>query len=187
VAGTGQEGGALPPGGAGLRYGDPWAAPPEARDPVRRLRGHLVFPVTVWLAASPEGCPVGLTISSVLLAPGEPSLIAGLVSPATDLGEFFAAGSAGSATSFVVHVVGASHRRLAQHFSGELPGESVAVSASAWGFVLDGVEDRLFCRARSTREFGWSLLVEAVIEAAEVGPAGRALAWYHGEYRVLEA
>jgi 3-hydroxy-9,10-secoandrosta-1,3,5(10)-triene-9,17-dione monooxygenase reductase component len=183
VEGAGRNEPAGPPGGAGLHYGEPWAAPPEARDPLRRLRGRLVLPVTVWLAASPEGSPVGLTISSVLLAQGEPPMLAGLVSAATELGELFASGSA---KSFAVHVLGASHRRLAQHFSGELPGERVAVSSSAWGFVLDEVEDRLFCRARSTRDFGWSLLVEAVVEATEAGPARRGLAWYHGEYRVLE-
>ena len=44
-----------PTGGASVRYGDPWAAPLEARDPVRRLRGHLVLPVTVWTAGTVEG------------------------------------------------------------------------------------------------------------------------------------
>jgi hypothetical protein len=44
----------------------PFAVPPERRDPVRRLRGRLVAPVTVWTAGRPPG-GAGLTVSSELL------------------------------------------------------------------------------------------------------------------------
>jgi 3-hydroxy-9,10-secoandrosta-1,3,5(10)-triene-9,17-dione monooxygenase reductase component len=176
------------PSGASLRYGDPWAAAPEARDPVRRLRGRLVMPVTIWLAQPPGGGakPVGLTISSVLLAQGEPAMLAGLVSPDHQLGELLSAGGVG--TAFVVHVLGAGHRRLAQHFAGEVPApeEMLAVSGSPHGPVLDAVTERLFCRTVSMKPLGWSLLVEAEVGLVEAGAPGRGLAWYHGSYRVVE-
>ena len=97
-----------PTGGASLRYGDPWASPPEARDPVRRLRGHLVLPVTIWTAGTVEGTegsertvdnepgpekmpPVGLTVSSVVLSQGAPPMLAGLISPASDFADVLTA------------------------------------------------------------------------------------------------
>jgi 3-hydroxy-9,10-secoandrosta-1,3,5(10)-triene-9,17-dione monooxygenase reductase component len=220
-------------GGASVRYGKPWADPPGARDPLRRLRGHLVMPVTVWLAPDQAGwlapdqddgtnpaivgpeeagegdradsgdeahegdradaadesdatLAVGLTVSSALVSLGEPAMLAGLVSPASDLADALAANPSGR---FVVHLLGGTHRRLAQHFSGELPAppELLETRPSAFGPVLDAVRDRIYCRVTATKPFGWSLLVEAEVEHAEVGQAGKGLAWYHGTFHVLES
>jgi 3-hydroxy-9,10-secoandrosta-1,3,5(10)-triene-9,17-dione monooxygenase reductase component len=176
-----------PPGGATLRYGDPWAEPPEARDPVRRLRGHLVLPVTIWMAGNgEEGMPpVGLTVSSVVLAQGAPPVLAGLISPASDFADVLADSSSGR---FVVQLLGSSHRRLAQHFAGELPApdELLITRPSAHGPVLESVPDRMFCRMTASKPFGWSLLIEAQVEETRVGEPGRGLAWYHGGFQVLE-
>ena len=164
-----------------MHYGDPWADPPADRDPFRRLRGHLVLPVTVWLAGGPPGAGLaGLTVSSLLLAQGDPPMLAGLISPGSDLADALSPPSA----QFVVHLVGAGHRRLAQHFAGELPAptELLATRLLPHGPVLEVLGDRIFCRATSTKDFGWSLLVEAQVEGVEVAGAGRPLAWYHGAY-----
>jgi len=171
-------------GGASLHYGDPWAPPPAERDPLRRLRGHLVLPVTIWLAEMPGGNgPVGLTVSSVFFAQGEPPLLAGLVAPLSDLASVVEK----PGTGFVVHVLGAGQRRLAQHFAGELPApeDMLAATASAHGPLLGAVPDRALCRSSAARPFGWSLLVEAVVEEVEVAPTGNALAWWHGGYRSI--
>jgi 3-hydroxy-9,10-secoandrosta-1,3,5(10)-triene-9,17-dione monooxygenase reductase component len=174
-------------GGASVRYGDPWASPLEARDPVRRLRGHLVLPVTVWTAGNgdEELSPVGLTVSSVLISQGAPPMLAGLISPASDFADVLEASPSGR---FAVQILGSSHRRLAQHFAGELPApeELLATRSSPYGLVLEAVTDRLFCRMTDTTPFGWSLLVEAEIEETEAGEPGRGLAWYHGAYHVLD-
>ncbi len=173
-----------PPAGASLRYGDPWAVAPAERDPLRRLRGHLVLPVTVWLADVPDaGEPAGLTVSSVLIGQGDPGVLAGLVSPLSDL----ASAIQQSGAPFVVHVLSGGHQRLAQHFAGELtaPPDLLGTSPSPYGPVLDAVPDRAFCRSVAAKPFGWSLLVEAVVEAVEVSPAGNGLAWYHGGFEVL--
>ena len=184
-----------------MRYGDPWAAPLEARDPVRRLRGHLVLPVTVWTAGTVEGAegaggaepglekmpPVGLTVSSVLLSQGAPPMLAGLISPASDFADVVTASASGR---FVVQLLGSGHRRLAQHFAGELPApeELLLTRPSPHGPLLEKVPDRLFCRMTDNKPFGWSLLVEAEVEGTEVGDtAGKGLAWYRGGFQVLDA
>ncbi len=173
--------------GSSLRYGNPWEEPPDARDPLRRLRGHLVLPVTVWLAeALEEGeGPVGLTVSSVLMSQGEPPMLAGLISNESELADALEASSSGR---FVVQLLGAAHRRLAQHYSGELPAPAnlLAVAETPRGPVLEAVPDRVFCRVSSSKSFGWSLLVEAEVEDIEVGEAGKGLAWYHGGFHVLD-
>ena len=173
--------------GSVLRYGNPWADPPEARDPLRRLRGHLVLPVTVWLAPSSEGggeALVGLTVSSVMLGQGEPPMLAGLVTPSSELADVLGAPPA----RFVVHVLGATHRRLAQHFAGDVPAPSEMLTAhpSAYGPLLDEVSDRALCRAVSVTPFGWSLLVAAEIDEVQVAGGGKGLAWYHGAFHVVE-
>jgi 3-hydroxy-9,10-secoandrosta-1,3,5(10)-triene-9,17-dione monooxygenase reductase component len=180
-----------PAAGASVRYGDPWAEPREARDPVRRLRGHLVLPVTVWMAGNgdpgDEAAPgVGLTVSSVVFGQGAPPMLAGLVSPASDFADALQASDSGR---FVVQVLNGAHRRLAQHFAGELPApdELLATRPSPYGPVLEAVADRIFCRMTGNKPFGWSLLIEAEVEATEPGPPGRGLAWYHGAFRALEA
>jgi 3-hydroxy-9,10-secoandrosta-1,3,5(10)-triene-9,17-dione monooxygenase reductase component len=48
-----------------------FAVPPGRRDPARRWRGRLVAPVTVWTAGHPPS-GAGLTVSSVLVAEGQP-------------------------------------------------------------------------------------------------------------------
>ena len=169
------------PGGASLRYGNPWADPPQSRDPLRRWRGHLVLPITVWLAADAAGAvPVGLTVSSLVVGQGEPPMLAGLISPSSELADALSASSA----QFVVHVVGSGQRRLAQHFAGELPAppELLATRLSPQGPVLEALGDRIFCRVSASKPFGWSLLVEAEVVDVEVGEPSKALAWYHGAY-----
>ena len=172
-------------GGASVRYGNPWADPPTARDPLRRLRGHLVLPVTVWLAGDVDGrAPLtGLTVSSVLMSQGEPASLAGLVTPGSDLADLLGHPS----SRFVVHLLGAPHRRLAQHFAGDLaaPAELLVADNSTHGPLLDVVADRALCRTTSVKPFGWSLLVEAEVEGVQVAEAGKGLALYHGAFHVL--
>lgn len=135
----------------------------------------------MWLAGSAGPAPLtGLTVSSVLVAQGEPPLLAGLVAPLSDL----AAAVCAPAATFVVHVLADGHQRLAKHFSGELPApaEMLSTTASAHGPVLNAVAERLACRTLRWREFGWSILVEAEIEDVTAAKGGRGLAWYRGVF-----
>ena len=137
--------------------------------------------MTVWLAGdASSGVLTGLTVSSVLVAQGEPPLVAGLVAPLSDLAEAVRTAGAG----FVVHVLADGHQRLAKHFSGELPAPAdlLSTTTSPYGPVLDAVAERLCCRTRKCSEFGWSTLVEAEIEDITTAAAGRGLAWYRGAF-----
>ena len=183
---SGDDGGSDEVVRSSLRYGNPWADAPRARGPLRQLRGHLVLPVTVWLAGDVggDGAPLtGLTVSSVLLSEGEPPKLAGLVTPSSDLADMIGS----SSDRFVVHLLGAAHRRLAQHFAGDLaaPSELLVAEGSLYGPLLVAVGDRRLCRTTSVKPFGWSLLVEAEVESVQVAQAGKGLAFYHGAFHVL--
>jgi 3-hydroxy-9,10-secoandrosta-1,3,5(10)-triene-9,17-dione monooxygenase reductase component len=175
-------------GGSTVHFGDPWADPEESRDPVRRLRGRLAAGVTVWTSGesgSSAGEWTGLTVSSLLLAQGEPPELAGIVGPDTDLADMI-----GATNRFVVHVLSdtPNHRRLAQHFAGILPAadELLDFEPSAHGPLLTSVADRLGCRAVEMRPLGWSLLVTAVIDDVTLAPAGPGLAWQRGRFHRIK-
>ena len=162
----------------------PFATPPERRDPARRLRGRLLAPVTVWTAGEPPG-GAGLTVSSVLVAEGEPARLLGLIDATSAFWEAMLDSGA-----FVVHVLAAGDRRLAERFGEVRPPirgafTGLAVAASPWGPVLAGRRPRAACRlARSTRT-GHLELVEGTIEELELHDLDDPLAWLHGGYRTV--
>ena len=62
------------------------------RDPVRQLRGRLGGAVTLWTSGTGDG-PLdraGLTVTSVLVANGEPPRLLALLDPDSDLAETLA-------------------------------------------------------------------------------------------------
>jgi 3-hydroxy-9,10-secoandrosta-1,3,5(10)-triene-9,17-dione monooxygenase reductase component len=160
----------------------PFSTPPERRDPVRRMRARLVAPVTVWTAGRPSS-GAGLTVSSVLVAQGEPARLLGLIDPTTAFWEAMR-----EAGTFVVHVLAVADRPLAERFS-EIrppirgPFEGLEVSESPWGPVLGGARPRVACRLASTSTVGYAELVEAVIERLELDDLEDPLAYLHGSYR----
>lgn len=188
-SGTGDLGDGGSEGGASVHYGNPWQDPPSHRDPVRQARASMPWPVTVWLAGASGAQPGsallrGLTVSSVMVAQGEPPLLAGLLPPLSDLAEVIAVPGA----TFTVSVLGQGQQRYARHFSGEptIPDQELAYASSPFGPVLSDVPTWLGCRCRSGREFGWSLLVEAEVVEAHTTSAAVGLAWYRGGFaRVL--
>jgi 3-hydroxy-9,10-secoandrosta-1,3,5(10)-triene-9,17-dione monooxygenase reductase component len=179
---------------AGMATGDdpirigaahPFATPPERRDPARRLRGRLVAPVTVWTAGRPPG-GAGLTVSSLLVAEGEPARLLGLIDPTSAFWEAMR-----EAGTFVVHVLAAADRSLAERFSENRPPVrgafgGLAVSSSPWGPVLGGVRPRASCRLAGSTTVGYAELVEGVIEQLELHDLDDPLAWLHGGYHSLE-
>src|SRR5665811_1166568 len=64
----------------------PFLAPEADRDPVRRTRGRLVAPVTI-VTAGDEAGTAGLTVSSLMLAEGDPGSVHFLLGPTTDVAE----------------------------------------------------------------------------------------------------
>ena len=160
----------------------PFAVPPERRDPARRLRGRLVAPVTVWTAGRPPG-GAGLTVSSVLVAEGQPARLLGLIDPTSAFWE-----AAQETGAFVVHVLAAGDRALAERFSEVRPPirgpfERLEVAESPWGPVLGGSRPRAACRLAGSTPVGYAELVEGVIEQLELPDLENPLAYLHGGYR----
>ena len=153
---------------------DPALLPPEQRDPGRRLRGRLAAPVTVWTAGGGDGVGggapaerVGLTVSSVLVAEGEPPEVVGLLGPLSDFWD-----TARATKRFVLHVLGAGQAGLAERFAGHYPGdpyEGLRVSASPAGPVLEDCDTRAACSLTGQLEVGPGLLVRATLDEITVG------------------
>jgi 3-hydroxy-9,10-secoandrosta-1,3,5(10)-triene-9,17-dione monooxygenase reductase component len=162
----------------------PFATPPDRRSPARRWRGRLPAPVTVWTAGEPSG-GAGLTVSSVLVAEGEPTRLLGLVDPTSAFWE-----AAQRATAFVVHVLAVGDRALAERFAEVRPPvrgafDGVEAAASPWGPVLGGRRPWAGCRLATATPVGYAQLVEGVVERLELHDLDDPLAWLHGRYATV--
>ena len=141
------------------------------RDPVRRLRGRLGGAVTLWTSGTGDG-PLdraGLTVTSMLVANGQPPRVLALLDPDSDLAEMLA--ETGLA---VVSLLTWDDRALADAFGGTAPAPGGAFRLGAfvqtpWGPRLAGAATWGGVRLESTAEVGWSSLVTCVIEELEVG------------------
>lgn len=163
---------------------DPFAAPESERDPIRRFRGRLAAPVTIVTAGDDTGRS-GLTISSIMLAEGEPGSVQFLLGPTADVYEIIE-----RTDRFVVHVLAQSDRGLSDVFAGRRPSpggpfSGFAVSSSDWGPTLDDVADRAYCSGVSVIEQGYSLLVSAGIDRVEITDLVDPLVYHRGSYRRL--
>ena len=153
-----------------IHQGHPFAEPEPERDPVRRFRGRLGSSVTLWTSGT-GGDRAGLTVSSVLVALGEPGRVLGLVDPDSDLAA--AVAEAGTAT---VQLLAWEHRDLADAFAGVAPAPGGPFrlgswTQTTWGPVLDGVTAWAGVRMREPgREVGWSLLLDGEVEHVEIRP-----------------
>jgi flavin reductase (DIM6/NTAB) family NADH-FMN oxidoreductase RutF len=144
----------------------PFVPPEGDRDPLRRLRGHLPAPVTVWAAGSGPDRR-GLTVSSVLVAAGEPAHVLGLVDEESLLWDE-------PPETLTVNVLGPGHAYLAEAFAGTAPAPGGPFtqgewSDSEWGPVLADAAGWLGVRLVSEppRHVGWGLLLDGVVEHVE--------------------
>ena len=125
-------------------------------------------------------------MSSVLVAEGEPARLLGLIDPTSAL--FEAAQETGA---FVVHVLAAGDRALAERFS-EIrppirgPFDGLQVAESPWGPVLGGSRPRAACRLAGSTPVGYAELVEGMIEQLELVDLEDPLAYLHGGYRSVQ-
>lgn len=163
---------------------NPFADPIEARAPARRLRGRLPAPVTLWTAGSLESA-TGLTVSSMLVAEGEPSLVVGLVSPMTDLFEVIQ-----ETGKWVVHVLEQGDRELSERFAGLRPSPGglftgLVVEASEHGPVLASLRSRAYCSLTGWDQAGYHQLLRGHIDSIELAEEGDPLVHLRGRYRQL--
>ncbi|AEV89167.1 flavin reductase [Actinoplanes sp. SE50] len=160
---------------------DPFAVPDEEKSAVRRFRGRLAAPVTIWTAPG----PAGLTVSSTLVADGDPGRVLGLIDEESD---FWAA--AERAGRFTVVPLVPADRQLADRFAGLMPAPGGLFATGGWretayGPVPAHATAWAQCRLVDSRPCGWAMLVEAVIEAVTFEAPGAPLVHHRGSYREL--
>jgi len=145
-----------------IHSGHPFADP--VPDPVRRLRGRLGGAVTLW--TSGHDPRAGHTVSSVMVAGGEPGRVVGLVDPDSDLRDVL-----GETGRGVVHLLRWEHRDLAEAFAGQLPAPGGPFTLGSWEQTAHG--PRLLSagswaavEVESVEPVGWSdLVVARIVEA----------------------
>ncbi len=167
--------------GARIHSSDPFAVPDQDKSEVRRLRGRLAAPVTLWTTPG----PAGLTVSSMLVADGDPGRVLGLIDEESDFWE-----AAEAAGRFAVTPLTPADRQLADRFAGLMPAPGGLFATGGWtetewGPVPDGADTWAGCRLEGSRPYGWNLLVEAVAEVVRTGPAPTPLIHYRGRYHEL--
>ncbi len=154
---------------------------PDA-DPVRRLRGRLGGAVTLWTSGA-DAPRAGLTVSSVMVAGGEPGRVLALVDPDSDLRDVLE--ETGRA---VVHLLAWEHRDLAEAFAGQLPSPGGPFRMGEWEQTEHGPRlvtapswaTSSWSRAETV---GWSDLVVARIVDVVLGEDDEPLEHRRGRYR----
>ncbi len=151
-------------------------------DPVRRFRGRLGGQVSLLTAGSSALGRAGLTVSSLVLAHGEPARVLALVDPDSDLADLVE--STGRA---VVHLLSWGHRDLAEAFAGTAPApggpfRAATFEDTAWGPRLADATTWAGVALESAAEVGWSTLLTCVVEDLTVGDDDAPLVHRRGRY-----
>lgn len=180
-----------------IHASNPFATPDDQRSPVRRLRGRLPSPVTLWTAGAGND-RAGLTVSSVLIVDGDPGRVIGVVGDESELWTRMQATG-----RFAMIQLAPEDRQVADRFAGMLPAPGGPFRVGSWrqtefgpvpdGSPADDPDDggggaggsRTWagCRLGGSREVGWGLLVEASIEQITFAPATDVLSHIGGRYR----
>ncbi len=148
----------------------PFATPEGERDAARRLRGRLGGQVSLWTAGTGAD-RVGLTVSSVMIALGEPAVLVGLLDPDSDLADHL---QSAAQVPCVVQLLEWRHHDLAEKFAGQMPAPGGLFGAADWlesayGPRLVDAETWAECVVRDVRELGWSIEFTCRIESGTLG------------------
>lgn len=153
---------------------------------MRRLRGRLASPVTVWTAGQDHG-RAGLTVSSLLVADGEPGVIVGVLDSLAEFWDVLRATGRG-----VVNVLGWRDRQLGDAFGyvAPAPGGPFRLGEwqpTEWGPALTSADSWAGCRLvdGSPATVGWGLRVELVIEHVVLAELDQPLVHRRGRYRTF--
>ncbi|MGD7787304.1 flavin reductase family protein [Propionibacteriaceae bacterium Y1700] len=165
----------------------PFLEPPDRRRALRRLRGRWPAGVSVWTAHGRR--PVGLTISSMLIADGDPGGVVGLVDPDSELMDAIT-----DTGGFTVSVLARGHDRLADAFAGLTPAPGGPFTLGTWqeheyGPWLVGSIAALSVRVDETSAVsGWSRLVAGTISEvlSPLDETAEPLAHLRGRYGTVD-
>lgn len=150
-------------------------------DPARRLRGRLGGAVTLWTSGD-ESDRAGLTVSSLVVATGEPASFVALIDPDSEL--FSRLRETGTA---VVHLLRWADRHLADAFAGVTPAPGGAFrlgewEQTPWGPRLSTASSWAGVRLTDARPVGWSELVTCTLEEIVLGDDDEPLGHRRGRY-----
>lgn len=165
-----------------IHTGHPFADPDP--DPARRLRGRLGGAVTLWTCG--EGAArSGLTVTSLMVALGpQPSLLA-LLDPDSDLLD--ALRDSGRA---VVQLLRWDDRQLAEAFAGTAPApggpfRQAEFVPTPYGPRLAAATTWADVALVAERPVGWSVEVEAALDAVTIGADDAPLLHRRGRFASL--
>ncbi|MCD4524957.1 flavin reductase family protein [Nocardioides sp. cx-173] len=150
-------------------------------DPVRRLRGRLGGAVSLWTAGAGRDRS-GLTVTSLMLANGEPAHVLALLDPDADLTERLLETGRG-----VVQLLSWPDRDLADAFAGTAPAPGGpfrmgAFEETEWGPRLASSGTWAAVSLADSREVGWSLEVTCRLDSLAVGEDDAPLLHRRGRY-----
>ena len=159
----------------------PFLDPESERDPARRFRGRLGGAVTLWTSGA-DGDRAGLTVSSLMVAGGEPARILALLDPDSDLAE-----SLHRTRRAVVHLLGWRHRDLADAFAGVAPAPGGPFrlgefEPGEWGPRLADAPAWAAVSLEAEQAVGWSTLVTCVIDDVRLAEDTAPLVHRRGRY-----
>lgn len=165
----------------------PFLEPEGERDPVRRLRGRLGGTVSLWTAGSVEGTRGGLTVSSWMVAGGEPGRVLALLDPDSDLTDVLLETGRG-----VLQLLTWRDRDLADAFAGVAPAPGGPWRMAEWaetdhGPRLAHATTWATLEVESDVEVGWSRLVTCTLRDVVVGEDMDPLVHRRGRYVVPPA
>jgi 3-hydroxy-9,10-secoandrosta-1,3,5(10)-triene-9,17-dione monooxygenase reductase component len=167
-----------------IHASNPFATPDDAKSPIRRLRGRLPSPVTLWTAYDHEGRRAGLTVSSTVVIDGSPGRLLGAINDESTLWD-----AVRRTGRFAVAPLRERDGRLADTFAGLMPAAGGPFTVGDWldtdyGPVLAGLGAWAGCRLDDARPMGWALLIESTVEHVEINSDDdpSPLAHYRGQY-----
>jgi flavin reductase (DIM6/NTAB) family NADH-FMN oxidoreductase RutF len=154
---------------------------PTPDDPVRRLRGRLGGTVSLWTAGD-DAERAGLTVTSWLVAGGEPGRVLALLDPDADLTELLLETGRG-----VVQLLSWTDRDLADAFAGTTPAPGgpwrmAGWDATSYGPRLGTATAWAHVSVESDVEVGWSRLVTCTLDELVVGDDPEPLVHRRGRY-----
>jgi flavin reductase (DIM6/NTAB) family NADH-FMN oxidoreductase RutF len=170
-----------------IHHSHPFSVGEQDRNPLRRFRGRMASPVSIW-AATANGTRAGWTLSSFLVADGDPAEAIGLIDEESPLADVLA-----DTATLTINLLGWKQRALADAFAGVAPAPGGPFSHavwqnSDWGPVLEGSLGWIGARLEPDPDHaGWGLLLRAVVERVEIqsDPSDDVLCYVRGRYRSL--
>lgn len=161
---------------------NPFADP--INEPARQLRGRLGARVTIWAAGALDDAAAGLTVSSMMVVPGSPWRVVGLVNVDSDLAEL-----AADTARIAISLLDGSDEEISETFSGALPSLGGPFARGDWEDSEWG--PRLAQRScagilvEQTRPLGWLLEVTGTLQHIEITEDPAPLHHIRGRYRTL--